>query len=381
MLVGIGGRKYEPSRHIHSVYPTAQERFIMIRRLFFLFVALGVIIVAWGVYLFWSAGQFKTIEPHFAGSCKQVTEAIGAEDITIHPKTGIAFISAYDRRAVLEGRAGHGGIYAYDLKAAEPKLVNLTPDAGTDFRPHGISLFVDEEGHEALFVVNHKGGKHSVEIYDIKDGDLSHRNTLIDSLLVSPNDLVAVGPNSLYVTNDHRYVSGLLRTLEEYLKLQRSNVVFFDGNRFSEAAAGIGYANGINVSADGKTVYVSATTELSLHLYDRDRTSGKLSLREKIKLGTGVDNIETDQSGVLWIGAHPKLLTFVQHAKDQSKVAPSQILRLTPKTSGGYDIEEVYLNQGEEIAASSVAAVRNMRLLIGAVFDPKFLDCQMGESP
>jgi arylesterase/paraoxonase len=93
-----------------------------------------------------------------------------------------------------------------------------------------------------------------------------------------------------------------------------------------------------------------------------------------------VDNIETDRSGALWIGAHPKLLTFVGHAKDRSKVAPSQVLRLTPKAAGGYDIEEVYLNQGEELAASSVAAVSNMRLLIGAVFDPKFLDCQMGQS-
>jgi arylesterase/paraoxonase len=331
------------------------------------------------VYLFWSAGQFKTIEPHFTGRCKQVTGAIGAEDITIHPQTGIAYISAYDRRAVLEGRAGRGGIYAYDLNAAEPKPVNLTLDAGNDFRPHGISLFVDDD-YDVIFVVNHEGGKHSVEIYDIKDGGLSHRSTLSGSLLVSPNDLAAVGPNSVYVTNDHRYVSGVMRTLEEYLKLRRSNVVFFDGNHFKEAATGIGYANGINVSADGKTVFVSATTERALHLYDRDQGSAKLVLREKIKLGSGVDNIEIDSSGALWIGAHPKLLTFVRHARDQSKVAPSQVLRLTPKAAGDYDVEEVYLNQGEELAASSVAAVSNMRMLVGAVFDPKFLDCQMAES-
>jgi arylesterase/paraoxonase len=178
---------------------------------------LGVIIVAWGVHLFWSAGQFKTIEPHFAGRCKQVTGAIGAEDIAIHPQTAIAYVSAYDRRAVLEGHAGHGGIYAYDLNAVEPKPVNLTLDAGNDFRPHGISLFVHDDGYDVLFVVNHEGGKHSVKIYDIKDGGLSHRSTLSDSLLVSPNDLAAVGPNSVYVTNDHRYVSGVMRILEEYL--------------------------------------------------------------------------------------------------------------------------------------------------------------------
>jgi hypothetical protein len=40
------------------------------------------------------------------------------------------------------------------------------------------------------------------------------------------------------------------------------------------------------------------------------------------------------------------------------------------------DIKEVYLNMGEEISASSVAAVYKNRMLVGAVFDPKFLDCK-----
>ncbi len=96
-----------------------------------------------------------------------------------------------------------------------------------------------------------------------------------------------------------------MRGLEDYLKLRRSNVVFYDGSRFSEAASGIGYANGVNVSPDGKTIYLCAVTELALHVYDRDPASGKLLLREKIKLGTGVDNIEKDEAGGLWIGAHP----------------------------------------------------------------------------
>jgi hypothetical protein len=40
-------------------------------------------------------------------------------------------------------------------------------------------------------------------------------------------------------------------------------------------------------------------------------------------------------------------------------------------------VEEVYLDRGEEISASSVAAVRGNRLLIGAIFESKFLDCRM----
>ena len=333
-------------------------------------------VVGWVVDLLWTAGHFKTIEPHFAGQCNPVSGVIGAEDITLHPRTGVAFISACDRRAVIEGQPGKGGIYAYDLNANTPGLVNLTPDASEDFQPHGISLFVGEDRNDTLFIINHEAGKHQIEIYDLKNEKLVHRKTISDPMLVSPNDLVAVGPNSFYVTNDHRFVSGFKRIIEDYMRLSLSNVLYYDGSHFKEAASGFAYANGINVSADGKILYLSATSKRTLYIFDRDPATGKLSRREKIKLGTGLDNIEMDKEGGLWIGAHPQLLSFVKHAKDPSALSPSQILHLTPRLDGSYDIKEVYLNAGDEISGSSVAAVQNDRMLIGSVFEPKFLDCQ-----
>lgn len=82
-----------------------------------------------------------------------------------------------------------------------------------------------------------------------------------------------VGPNSFCVTNDHRYPSGWRRTLEDYLRLRRSNVLYYDGSKFVEAASGIGYANGINVGHDGRTLYVCSITEGGLPVYDRDPAS------------------------------------------------------------------------------------------------------------
>jgi arylesterase/paraoxonase len=336
-----------------------------------------ILVAAWVVHLYWVAGQFKTIEPHFSGTCKAVPGVAGPEDITIHPKTGVAFVSACDRRAIQEGGPGGGAIFAYDLNAVTSEPVNLTPDADRDFRPHGISLFVGEAGHDVLFVINHQGGEHHIEVFDLKEGELIHRETLTSPMLVSPNDIVAVGPDRFYVTNDHRYPSGWKRTLEDYLRLRRSNVVFYDGSDFVEAASGIGYANGINVSPDGRLLYVCSITEGSLHVYDRDPESGRLAQREEIDVDTGVDNIEVEPDGDLWIGAHPQLLTTMKHYEDPRTPSPSQVLHLTPRTGGGYDLEEVYLDTGDEISASSVAAVRGNRMLIGAIFDSKFLDCRM----
>lgn len=345
-------------------------------------ISLAVLVLAlagWVADLLRSAGQFKTIAPHFDGACRQVEGLVGAEDITIHPQTATAFISVCDRRAVAAGRPGNGAIFAYDLNATAPEPVNLTPEAAADFQPHGIGLFVSGDGRDALFAVNHQGGRQQIELFDLVGGRLTHRKTISDPMLVSPNDVIPVGPEMFYATNDHRYVGGIKGAAEEYMRLRLSSVVFYDGNAFREAAGGIGYANGINIGADGRTVYVCAVTERSLHVYDRDPATHRLVHRAKLKLDTGVDNIEVDPAGALWIGAHPKLLSFVKHSKDPSALSPSQVLQLTPRSDGGFVVEEIYLNNGEELSGSSVAAFRGGRLLIGGVFDPHFLDCRMSQ--
>jgi sugar lactone lactonase YvrE len=94
-------------------------------------------------------------------------------------------------------------------------------------------------------------GRQTIEIYDWQDDRLVHRQTLMDPLLVSPNAIVAAGRDSFYVSNDHAY-RGLMRTLEEWLRLRRSTVAYADHGRFSLAAEDINYANGINLSLDGK---------------------------------------------------------------------------------------------------------------------------------
>jgi len=180
-----------------------------------LYVAGIVIFVIGGfaLQLLYAAGQFKTLEPHFAGGCTPVEGIVGAEDLTIHPGTGVAYISATDRRSVSAGGPGRGAIYAYDLKRSPPRLRNLTPAADEDFSPHGLSLYLGEAGHDVLYVINHAGGQHTIEVYDLVGTKLFQRETLSDPLLVTPNDLVAVGHDRLYVTNDHAHATGFARQL------------------------------------------------------------------------------------------------------------------------------------------------------------------------
>jgi arylesterase/paraoxonase len=323
------------------------------------------------------AGEFKDLKPHFNGQCQKIGGVAGAEDITIHPQTGVAFISASDRRALLAGQQTQGAIYAYDLKSEHPQLKNLATALDHDFHPHGISLYLGKNGQASLFAVNHRANGDFIEILDYRDSTLVHRESIRGELMTSANDVVAVGPRSFYVTNDHGNVSALGRTAEEYLQLARSYALYFDGQNFKKVAENISYANGINVSHDGKTVYVAACIGLKINVYERDLASGALHLAKEIPLGTGVDNIELDTEGNLWVAAHPQLLTFTRHAKDASKSSPSEILKISFMSNGDYKIDQIYLNEGGEISGSSVGAVFARKLLIGSVFENHFLLCDL----
>jgi arylesterase/paraoxonase len=327
-------------------------------------------------------GMFRTVEPHFAGTCRLVPGPIGPEDLTIHPQTGVAFVSAYDRFGASNGRPSPGAILAYDLNEQNPSPVNLTPDAGTTFQPHGMSLWVGDDGREALFVVNHPAvgsgrPSHAVEVFDIHDGVLVRRETLEDERLTMPNDLVAVGPDEFYVTNTYYFPPGKMQTLEAYLQVPWGYVMHYRNGAFSMAVEGVLSPNGINLSLDGRLVYVMGSMTGVLHVYDRSPSDGVLTLREEFFIDAGGDNIEIDTAGNLWIAAHPKLFDLVAHLADPKQRSPSQVIRLSPKPGGGYDMTEVYMNAGDELSGVSVAAVRGSRLLIGQIMNEGFLDCLM----
>jgi len=131
------------------------------------------------------------------------------------------------------------------------------------------------------------------------------------------------------------------------------------------------------VSADGKTLYVGSTTGGSVFVFRIDPASPIVEARGASEIGTGVDNIEVDREGDLWIGAHPKLLTFVQHTGDASRIAPSQVIRVAAPDSEAPLVEEVLLSLGEDLSGSSVAAVQGDRLLVGSVMDDGILDCRI----
>ena len=341
-------------------------------------LAFILIMASWFFWhtLSWT-GQLTSLRSHFDGTCESIDGIVGAEDIVIDHGARLAYVSSHDRR----DRTSLGAIWVLPLDA--PRSARKLALQGYDakrFSPHGIDLWVGKDGTRRLFVVEHGDWSQSrIVVFRIEDGALVFDHAVTDPLIRRPNDVAAVGENAFYVTNDLGAPYGSkAEFLEVLLRKKGGDLVYFDGHKARIAFAPIGYANGVQASNDNKTLYVGASGDQSVRFFDRDPKTGALSLIDEIVLHTGVDNIDVDPQGILWVAAHPKLLTFSKHAKNGAVRSPSQILRIDPMKK---TVREIYLSHGDPLSAASIGAHFDHSLLLGGVFDPRVLVCTMVPAP
>lgn len=324
-----------------------------------------------------SAGGFRTIEPHFAGRCERVSGVVGVEDITIDPASGLAYLSAHDRRGWREDGTKAGAIYVY-RPGSFARPLRMAHDFAGDFHPHGISLWRNAAGSDRLFVVNHpktpKDNLSQVEIFEIEDGRLRHVKSVLPDAAYSLNDVAAVGADSFFATIDKGSLTPLGRTLETFGRLPRGGIAYGFSGQMQKVQGGLVYPNGIQV--DGSMVYVAETSGQRLVGFERSGPNGALTEVFDMPIDSGLDNIEFGDNGTLWIGAHPRMIDFPPHGQDAANRSPSQVLVLAPADTG-FALEELYLNDGDPLSGASVAAPYKDRFLIGSVFEPLILDCGM----
>lgn len=345
-------------------------------------VVLGAVVI-FVLDLLADAGAFRTVEPHFDGSCRPIKGVLGAEDIVHDDEGERVFLSSSDWRAMKAGRPAAGGIYVWPLDGSRPPQ-KVETDLDGPFHPHGLDLLRADDGVLRLFVVNHPDiTKSTVEVFAVDQGPrLRHLRTVKGAEVFSLNDVAAVGPEQFYATKDAgtRFDSPW-RTIETFLRMPWAGVVYYDGQRLTTVIDGLVYANGIALSADGNMIYVAETTGRAIHVYRRDPDSGRLAWRATQALSSGFDNISLDRRGRLWIAAHPKLLAFLEHAEDPEARSPSQVFVLRPPQDAARrePPEEIWLDDGSTLSGSSVALpISQQRFLVGSVFEPHFLDCRRG---
>jgi arylesterase/paraoxonase len=329
-----------------------------------------------GVNITRASGAFFDVPATNNNMCRAIDVFPGTEDVTIDPKTDIVFVSAANRRIAEGSSAEQGGIYAFPLN--NPDLIQkVSTDSPDDFQPHGISLWSgsDDYGNMVtrLFVINHAATANIVEIFDVgPNGALTHHESIQFQDLTSPNDLLAVGPNAFYATIDRKYKKGAMASLEAYLALPLASTVYFDGFDGFTAVEGLKYANGINMSLDGNTVYIAEVLRREIGVYSRNPANGELKYQKSIALDTGPDNIEIDTDGNLYVAGHPFIFDFLKHAENEQHISPSQVLKINPNTG---TTQTIFMDDKGLINAASVGAFHDDKLVIGAVFDEHVLIC------
>ncbi|XP_028672899.2 serum paraoxonase/arylesterase 2-like [Erpetoichthys calabaricus] len=305
----------------------------------------------------------------------------GSEDITVLPN-GLALFSSGLKYPMMPnyGSDAPGNLYVMNLEEDTPTLSELKISQGFDlisFNPHGISTYIDKEDNMVyVFVVNHLHPHFTshVEIFKFveEDKSLTHLKTITHELLTNVNDIVAVGPESFYATNDHYFKDQSLRFLEKVLGLAWCNVVYYSPEEVKVVGNGLHFANGINLSPDSKYLYVADIFGSCIHILEVQEDKN-LTPVKVLHLGTLVDNIDVDQeTGDLWVGCHPNGWKMFNY---NPEVPPgSEVLQIKNIHSEKPMVFQAYADNGSVIQGSSVAVpYKGRKLLIGTIFHKALL--------
>ena len=346
------------------------------RALYLLAVSLVVTLIALVFRVLTAAGVFTDVRPQFAGTCRQVGGVSGVEGIRIDREDGLVFVSS----ARASGPDKRDGLYSLPLSRPETGFTRLggTP---ASFHPGGLSLFRGGDGRLVLMAVDHPAGQDpAVEIFDVTVSNgrasLSQRASITGGLLVSPYGVAAAGSDQFFVTNSSTSTTALGHALEMLALVPRGNVLYFDGNVFRVVANGLGFASGIQLSPDGSHVYVATTIGRALYTFARAPVSGSLNQVDALTIGSGLDDIDFDESGGLLVGAHPKLLDELLHQGDAKRRFPSQVFKVSLSAGVPRSAELVYGDPGTAISGAGVAAAGDGQLFIGSPRDSKVLVCR-----
>ncbi|XP_061633422.1 serum paraoxonase/arylesterase 2-like [Phyllopteryx taeniolatus] len=304
----------------------------------------------------------------------------GSEDITVFGD-GLAFISTGLKYPGQPSSDALGKIFLLNLKESDMEPVELPISRNFDletFNPHGISVYTDPtNGTVYLFVVNHPHHKSQVELFqfDERGFSLLHLKTFKHKLLYSLNDIVALGVDRFYATNDHYFSDEHLKSVVEPLLGQPlTNVVYYSTEMVKVVSEGYYFANGINSSPDKRHIYVADILAHNVHVLERKEDNALASVKS-VALGSYCDNIEVDgNTGDLWLGCHPNALRIFHF--DPKNPPGSEVIRIQNILSEEPVVTQVYADDGHVIMGSSVATIYGGKLLIGSVFH-KALCCDL----
>ncbi|KAJ3086663.1 Serum paraoxonase/arylesterase 2 [Quaeritorhiza haematococci] len=398
--------------------------------------ALGILIYPTAVFYMDMLGINKNVTDFNTEYCSVIKAVECCEDVALHGPSGKVFMPCkdcsdqakwfppmddWDKSANpasgqvhvfdLNVSAVEGGIHVFSCQGSSNicfhrpfqtdtfttlKLVNFDLPG---LHPHGLSILQSPTDPTLihLALINHRFDGSVVELFDhhLNTDELVHVRTVsLPELVWYPNNVVLVGPRSFYVSNPLWSMNKFVRIFERFLRLKSGHVVFYDGEgkepKAKIVADKLMLPNGLDISADGKKVFVAQTVQPGIRVYER-KPNNNLRFIEDIDLTDFFlpDNIFVDKrTGSIYAAGFPQALKLDDaHAimiesqgKGDVSLCSQAVARISNNTAEDrfygkkYQTELSFSNSGAKLKSGTSTGIivdseRN-KSVIGAVYGP-----------
>lgn len=233
---------------------------------------------------------------------------VSAEDLVLVPDTDWLIASGFGGEAsmyFIDAREkSWTELYPDDALRAEHDKASFPacpgpPDSG-NLVAHGLAIRAGEEGHATLYVVGH-GAREAIEVFDVDSGGDVPEVTWIGCVptpdSMEANSVAAFADGSLLVTiplhtgfSIETIFAGIPTGAVYSWAPGEQALVKVDGTE-------MGYANGIETSADGAEFYVASSAHWKVYAFSN--TNPARQLRETERLSFVPDNLHMGRDGKL----------------------------------------------------------------------------------
>ncbi|KAL4882360.1 serum paraoxonase/arylesterase family protein [Aspergillus karnatakaensis] len=289
-----------------------------------------------------------------------------------------------------------GSIHVIDPKTLQSSRLTFENFPGP-FITHGIDVIQDPERADAvyIFAVNHLGNpeynaatspdspkaRSQTEPFHhiLGKKTVRHVRSVRHPLVRTSNDLYAYSPFEFYVTNDHYYPEGVMRTVEDLYALNKwSNVVRvqFDhhatqadettGVNATIALSSLRNANGLGHGPNGEVTVTSAVGGKVWRAKIDNADTGALSIQEEIRLDSAIDNPSyyedeyrsagDDASGYV-LGGLRRAIDLPKTVSDPQATEGVIVWHVRNGTDGEWEKRVIFEDDGSNIRSASAAAL------------------------
>jgi Arylesterase len=268
-------------------------------------------------------------------------------------------------------------------------------DEDTDFHPLGLA--VDTQANQIL-VANtptRTANASSIEVYSVQGPHLSLIKSIKSKYIYTPNSIYILPQASMrsadgqlpsfIFTNDHFFVSGWKKVLENNLLLPFGSIGLYDArsDTVKPLLHGFSFANGVTGNTNGTVLYVAETYGQRIWKYRIVVPSGEggiveLKKIENVRVPMAVDNLSyQEETGDVIAAGHPIGYKMLQYASSKDKASlmlpPSMVLRWTTNGSISY----IMTDDGSTFGSSTTGILDSAsgKLIVSGLFENDILIC------